>query len=197
VSFDPATTGDVHPPAATSPAPAGSSSTGERRLGFAAEELASVVSLPYDGTEMARGITAANLPFFGAFVPVVIHDPLLAERSYDAAEWAADLIREAGGRSLALAPYVESGWAAASPLSPRHWNHAVAMVERLSELCRRVGLGPVVSETIEGRQTRPDGGLDPGRPIHYLLDAGNFVPDGFIPARLLSPQPAGGRADHR
>ena len=54
--------------------------------------------MPPHGYRMSRTALADALredgrAFNGAYVPLVIHDPQLAERSYDAAEWAADLIR--------------------------------------------------------------------------------------------------------
>ncbi len=144
--------------------------------------------LPDDPEDLTAALLDDGRPFNGAFVPLVIHDPLLAERSYDAAEWAADLIRSEGGQCLCVTPFAEKGWVAETPLSPRQWNHTAAMVERLDDLCIRFRLRPMVSDVIGDQQAREDGGLDPELPIHYVLDAGSFLPDGFVPARLVSPE---------
>jgi hypothetical protein len=192
VNFDPATTGEA--PISWGAGDPGVSGPGaaegevERLLGFEAAELGRAVWLPDDPDAIERAVAESGLPFNGAYVPLVVHDPLLAERSFDAAEWAADLIRGAGGRWMGLAPHAERGWLSAAPLSHRQWNHTAAMLERLDELCGRYRLQAVVRDTLGEEQARDDGTPAPDEPIHYVLDAGSFVPDGFVAARLVSPE---------
>jgi hypothetical protein len=157
-------------------------------LGFRAADIGMASWLPDDPTALTAALLDDGRPFNGAFVPLVIHDPLLAERAFDAAEWAADLIKGEGGECLCITPFAEKERIGEVPLSPRQWNHTAAMVERLDELCTRFKLRPVVSDTVADQQTREDGGLDPALPIHFVLDTGNFLPDGFVPARLRSPE---------
>lgn len=193
VSYDPATTGEAPiswgqgPPSAGGPV-GGASPEIHRSLGFDADEIGSAGWLPDDPEALTAALLADGRPFNGAFVPLVIHDPLLAERSFDAAEWAADLIRIEGGELLVITPFAEKGTVADTPLSPRQWNHTVAMIERLDDLCARYRLQPLVSDHIGDQPAREDSGLDPNRPVHYVLDAGSFLPDGFVPARLISPE---------
>ena len=192
MSFDPATTGDAPISWGLEALAGGPGSEVDehelvRRLGFDPTELERAVWLPDDPRALERAVAESGLPFNGAYVPLVIHDPLLAERSYDAAEWAADLIRGAGGRRMAIAPHIEKGWVADTPLTRRQWNHTVAMIERLEDLCARFRLVAVVSDTVGDDQARDDG-PDPSEPVHHVLDAGSFVPDGFVPARLISPE---------
>lgn len=193
MNIDPATTGEAPVSWGVGPPP-GDTGAGdderevERLLGFEPVELGRAIWLPDEPKALARSVAEAGRPLNGAYVPLVVHDPLLAERSYDAAEWASDLIRGAGGRYLGLAPHAEKGWVADAPLSRRQWNHAAAMVERLDELCGRYGLEVVVNDTVGGEPARAEGSPEPAEPIHYALDAGSFVPDGFVPARLVSPE---------
>ena len=88
MSFDPAKTGESFPGRSTPVASRASSiehaPVGARLLGFTPSELEPALQLPTE-VDMGRNIAAAKRPFFGAFVPLVLHDPLLGERSYDAA----------------------------------------------------------------------------------------------------------------
>ncbi len=159
----------------------------ERRLGFPARDLVDLIHLP-DDLEAMKGLVAADDgPFSGAYVPVVVHDTASAERSYDAAEWAADLIRSAGGDVLAVAPHAEPDWDG-QRLNARQWNHAAAMIERLDGVCQRFRLRIVIHETLGDIDLSEGNGIDPERPIRYLLDTGNFLADGFTPVRLISPE---------
>lgn len=194
MSYDPATTGEAPVTWGQSPEQPGeaegSSSAAEleRTLGFRVSDIGTAAWLPDEPEALTKALLDDGRTFNGAFVPLVIHDPLLAERSYDAAEWAADLIRGEGGECLCITPFAEKGWVGDTPLSPRQWNHTAAMVERLDDLCKRYKLRGVVSDMVGDQEAREDTGLDPGLPIYYVLDAGNFLPDGFIPARLISPE---------
>lgn len=160
----------------------------ERRLGFEQSDFNNATWLPDEPTALTNALLKDGRVFNGAYVPLVIHDPQLAERSYDAAEWAADLIRTEGGERLAVAPFADKGWVSDAPLSPRQWNHAAAMIERLDELCKRFKLRTVVNDVIGGQQVREDDSIEQDLAIHYVLDAGSFVPDGFVSARLTSPE---------
>ena len=188
MSYDPATTGEAPISWGLGPPEADRAAELERSLGFGASDIGVATWLPDDPEALTAALLEDGRPFNGAFVPLVVHDLLLAERSYDAAEWAAELIGIEGGECLCITPFAEKGWVADTPLSPRQWNHAVAMIERLDELCRRYGLRPLVSDVVGDQEAREDGGLDPDLPIHYVLDAGSFLPDGFVPARLISPE---------
>ena len=180
-------------PAGDPPVPSSAgvdTAAGPRRLGFSSTDLNGLVLVPDDPAALASVVEQSGHPFNGAFVPLVIHEPTLAERSYDAGEWAADLIRSAGGRSLVVAPYAHPEWAADGRPSARQWNHTVAMVERLQAVCQRFAALLVVRETIGGGPSAGAGpDLEP--PVHHLLDAGNYVTDGFVPVRLVRPERPG------
>ncbi len=194
VSYDPATTGEAPiswgqaPPPQDGSAPGGSIGELERTLGFRAKDIGTASWLPDEPEALTKALLDDGRPFNGAFVPLVIHDPLLAERSFDAAEWAAQLIRGESGECFCITPFADKKWAAEAPLSPRQWNHTAAMVERLDELCQRYRLKAQVSDVVADEETRPDGGLDPDLPVHFVLDAGSFLTDGFVPVRLVSPE---------
>lgn len=159
----------------------------ERRLGFPDADLADLVSLPDDPDAVAGLVAAGDARFVGAFVPVVLHDTSAAERSYDAAEWAADLIRSAGGEVLAVATYAEPDWDGRE-LNARQWNHAAAMIERLDGVCQRFRLRIAIHETVGDDPIGGERDIDPERPLRHLLDTGRFIEDGFTPARLVSPE---------
>ncbi len=159
----------------------------ERCLGFPASDLADLALLPDDPEAMAGLVADGGGPFPGAYVPVVVHDTGAAERSYDAAEWAADLIRSAGGEVLAVATYAEPDWDG-QRLNARQWNHAAAMIERLDGVCQRFRLRIVIRETLGDIDLSEGNGIDPDRPLRHLLDTGNFVADGFNPVQLTSPE---------
>ncbi|MEM7275866.1 MAG: hypothetical protein AAF547_22510 [Actinomycetota bacterium] len=189
MSYDPAKTGEA--PIVWGGGPGNDPSTaGEptRTLGFTPADIGSAAWVPDEPADLSAALLQDGRPFHGAYVPLVLHDPLLAERSVDAAEWAADLIRGEGGTLLCITPFAEKGWVADAPLSPRQWNHTAAMIERLHELCARFRLTAVVSDRIGDAPVQDDHQPDPSRPIHYVLDAGNFLPDGYVPARLVSPE---------
>lgn len=159
----------------------------ERRLGFPAADLADLISLPDDPEAVTELVTADGTRFVGAFVPVVVHDTGAAERSYDAAEWAADLIRSVGGEVLAVATYAEPDWDG-QRLNARQWNHAAAMIERLDGVCQRFRLRIAIHETVGDDPIGGERDIDPERPLRHLLDTGRFIDDGFTPARLVSPE---------
>ncbi|MGH1491544.1 MAG: hypothetical protein ACRBK7_19450 [Acidimicrobiales bacterium] len=194
MSYDPATTGEAPiswgqaPPPPDEGKSARSQSEASRLLGFGATDIGMASWLPDEPEALTAALLEDGRPFNGAFVPLVVHDSLLAERSFDAAEWAADLIRGEGGECLCITPFAERERIGETPLSRRQWNHTAAMIERLDDLCKRYKLRPLVSDTIGDQQAREHGGLDPDLPIHFVLDAGSFLPDGFVPARLISPQ---------
>jgi len=193
VSYDPATTGEApitwgQGPSVDREAGPASGRGVERSLGFSAADIGTAVWLPDEPEALVAALVKDGRPFNGAFVPLVIHDPMLAERSYDAAEWAADLIRGESGECLCVTPFADKGWLAEAPLSPRQWNHTAAMVERLDELCKRYKLRCVVSDVIDDQQVREDGGLDPDLPVTFVLDAGSFLNDGYVPVCLISPE---------
>lgn len=160
----------------------------DRILGCGAADIGTAVWLPDDVDAMADALIADGRDFDGAFVPLVIHDPQLAERSIDAAEWAADLIAAEGGTYFCVAPFAEREWTPKSALTSRQWNHAAAMIERVEELCERFSLQIFVKETIGERSARGEVDVDPPKPVHFVLDTGNFMGDGFVSARLISPE---------
>lgn len=164
----------------------GRPSTSGRIMGFVAEELASLTSLPDDPQGWAE-LVKANGQFNGAFVPLVLHDPLVAERSVDAAEWAADLISSENGKLLCVAPYAESELGPKADLTPRQWNHAAAMIDRLDDVAKRFKLELFIKETLDGAATRSELGLEPKQPVAYALDTGGFIAQGFVPALLVAP----------
>lgn len=193
MSYDPATTGEAPISWGQEPLSNGEQASAAepelaRLLGFGATDIGMASWLPDESTALTAALVEDGRPFNGAFVPLVIHDPPLAERSFDAAEWAADLIHAEGGECLCITPFVEKERLGNVALSPRQWNHTAAMIERLEDLCVRFKLEPVVSDTIGDQQIRGEGGLDPARPIHFVLDTGSFLPDGFVPAKLRSPE---------
>lgn len=194
VSYDPAKTGEAPivwgagPPPEDAEASVGTDTDLERRLGLLQQDFNAATWLPDEPAALTKALLNDGRVFNGAYVPLVIHDPQLAERSYDAAEWAADLIRTEGGERLAVAPFADKGWVSDAPLSPRQWNHAAAMIERLDELCKRFRLRTVVNDVIGDEPVREADALLEDLPIHYVLDAGSFVPDGFVSARLVSPE---------
>lgn len=194
MSYDPATTGDAPISWGQAPPPTGDVEADgavadlERSLGFRAKDIGDAAWLPDEPHALTKALLDDGRPFNGAFVPLVIHDLLLAERSFDAAEWAADLIKGEGGEYLGVTPFADKKWAADTPLSPRQWNHTAAMLERLDELCARYRLKALVSDVVADQEMRADSGLDPDQPLHFVLDAGSFLTDGFVPVRLISPE---------
>ncbi len=193
MSYDPATTGEAPISWGEAPPPLDEQQVRSqpeliRVLGFGATDIGMASWLPDESTALTAALVDDGRPFNGAFVPLVIHDPLLSERSFDAAEWAADLIRGEGGTCLCITPFAEKERIGEAPLSARQWNHTAAMIERLDELCKRFALRPMVSDTVGEQQTREEGGLDPDLPIHFVLDTGSFLPDGFVPTKLRSPE---------
>ncbi len=159
-----------------------------RRLGQVGAGLDGITWLPDDLDALRQAIDGDGRAFNGAKVPLVIHDPVQAERSFDAAEWACDLIKEAGGRYFEIITCADSKSQAEMPLAPRHWNHAAAMIERLDGSCRRFGLTVMIDDRVGEVPAREDDVAETHPPpIHYALDAGSFVPDGFSPVRFISP----------
>lgn len=156
-----------------------------RRVGFRPADLDGLVTVPDDVDALMAAVAGSEIAFAGAYVPLVIHDPLLAERSFDAAEWGAELIRTAGGRSLVVTPCAEPEWVSEPGPSHRSWNHAAAMFERLEAVCDRFGLGLATRDVVRDVDMRDP--LDPERPIRHLLDSGRYLAEGFRPIELRSP----------
>lgn len=175
-----------------------------RQLGGYGLDPADLVVLPDDPDEMLQAIEHDGRPFNGAVIPLAIHQPELAERSFDACEWAGELIRGAGGGFLVVSPCAGSlvtpdggdeidalDQAPAVPsevaLSTREWNHTVAMLERVAEVCRRFGLDIGVGESRGLVEIGLGEALADQQLFPYVLDTGRYLLDGLLPTRLVSP----------
>jgi hypothetical protein len=160
-------------------------------LGHTPADLADLIPVPDDLARLLEVVAGDDRPFQGAHVPLVVHQPPEAERTFDAGEWAADLIRSAAGRVLVLTPYAQPD--EDGSVSARQWNHTAAMIERLDGVCRRFAIELVVPETTgdhpSGRSSgEPAGGVSDQLAVHHLLDAGHFIADGYRPVRLVCPE---------
>ncbi len=164
-----------------------------RVVGLAASELVGAELIPPNRTKDRAGagddaplFHRAGLPNTGAHVPLIVHEPTMVARTVDAADRAAEIIADLGGSVLFVAPFVGQDAVAGQPVSLRQWNHAVAMIERLEELCLRHQIVPAIRDLIGGRSARWEGVTD-SEPVRYVLDTGNFLSDGYVPAPLISP----------
>ncbi len=157
-------------------------------IGSSASEMGLSTWLPDDPTSWSRIIKAKG-EFNGAFVPLVLHEPGLAERSIDAAEWACDLISSEKGSILCIAPFARRDLGPVGELTVRQWNHTAAMIERLDDVTNRFKLEIFVKDVVGDVAARDELGLEPKLPVGYALDTGNFLPESFIPTVLVSPRP--------
>ncbi len=133
-------------------------------------------------------LSSTGIPFEGAAIPVALHEARSSEATFDAAEWAAELIVTQGGRFFVCLPTaIRDATALSHPLAvgPRSWNHAIAMVRRLEAMCQRYGLELVVPEERNGALV-DDSRLDLHKPIGYVLDTAGLAKQGMEPRRLTA-----------
>ncbi len=154
-----------------------------RELGFTHTELGSAGWLPETVDGLAEVLGRHQLSLLASFVPLVLHDPAQADETIRQARHHADLLAGAGARYFNTAPVTSLDWEPRRPYDDGEWDHLVAMIDRVEEICRAAGLEQVVHEhvgcvietaaDVERLLTASD--------VAFVLDTGHLAIGGFDP----------------
>ena len=160
-------------------------------LGLHAAEAGPGGYLPADPVEARELLARLGLELVGGFLPLVLHDPGVAQEQLAAAEAKLDWFASAGAGVLVTAVVVDEGWAPRFELAPEQWAHLLRMLDRLSGLSAERGLVQAVHphvgtlvETAADTQRVLDGCA-----AGLCLDTGHLMIGGADPAALAVAYP--------
>jgi inosose dehydratase len=165
-------------------------------LGIKAIELGAPGFLPRDIDELGTVLSGHGVSLIGGFVPLVLHDPDQRDTALASAHDSARLLAAGGASVFVSAVVVDESWAPRIPLSDAQWDHLVAMLAELDELCAGYGLAhalhPHVGTLVE---TRDDVRTVLERSsVQWCLDTGHLLIGGYDPSAFAAD--ATGRVAH-
>ncbi|MEO1059795.1 MAG: sugar phosphate isomerase/epimerase [Actinomycetota bacterium] len=155
-------------------------------LGFGATELGSAGWLPERTDELQPLLAEHDLELLAAFIPLVLHDPAQADTARAEAVEAARLLRDNGARYFNTAPVTSADWAPRRPYRDAEWDHLVAMIAEVEEICAEHGLVQVVHEHV-GCVIETADEIDrllSMSPVSFVLDTGHMAVGGCDPLRF-------------
>ena len=153
------------------------------QLGFTATELGSAGWLPEDQQALSDLLGQHNLSLLASFVPLVLHDPAQAERTLTEAREAAALLQATGARYFNTAPVTSPDWEPRREYHDGEWDHLVAMVAKVEDICADAGLHQVIHEHVGcfiETADEIDRLLD-ASPVDFVLDTGHMAIGGCDP----------------
>lgn len=162
-------------------------------LGLRATERGPVGFLPSDPKEARAVLASHDLALAGAFLPVVMHDPAVADEALARIDRSARELRAAGGSVLVLAASTggddyDRRWA----LDDEAWRVLADTLERVRAIGERIGvtitLHPHVGTVVE----RPDevARILVETTVPLCLDTGHLLVGGGDPVELAATEGA-------
>jgi inosose dehydratase len=113
-------------------------------LGLRATELGPVGYLGADPADVRRLLSAHGLRAVGGFVPLVLHDPAEWDRSRGEAGRSARMLEEVGAEVFVTAAVADERFGRPLALDSSGWDHLLAGLAELDELCAAHGLRQVL-----------------------------------------------------
>ena len=161
-------------------------------LGFPSTELGSDGYLPEDVAELRSVLGKHDLTLLAAFVPLILHQPELAEESLLRAKEMASTLQASGATYFNTAPVTTWDWAPRTELSDEQWDHVMEMFGRIEEITEAHGLvqvlHPHVGTIVETKDevVRVLEGCD----VRYVLDTAHLIVGGYDPVDFVREWPA-------
>lgn len=150
-------------------------------LGFTATELGSDGWLPSDPTRLNPMLAAYDLELLAAFVPLVLHEPALADETLDRARETAKRLDDMGATYFNTAAVTTWDWDPRQPVSDAQWDHVMTMFGAIEDIVADHDLIQVlhshhgtVVETADEVQRCLD-----GSDVKFVLDTAHFAIGGI------------------
>lgn len=161
-------------------------------LGFPSTELGSDGYLPEDVAELRSVLGDHDLTLLAAFVPLVLHQPEMAEETLLRAKEMATTLQAAGAQYFNTAPVTSWDWAPRTELSDEQWDHVMEMFDRIEEITESHGLTQVLHShvgTIVETKAEVVRVLE-GCGVRYVLDTAHLIVGGYDPVDFVREWPA-------
>ncbi|MEM7093003.1 MAG: TIM barrel protein [Actinomycetota bacterium] len=156
-------------------------------LGFRETELGAAGYLPEDPQALTDMLASYELRLCGAFIPVVIHDPVESAATRQAVDDAITLLNATGARYFITAPVMTWDWGPRRPLSDSEWGRTYAFLDEIEDACAENGLVQAVHPHI-GTVIESDDDvqrvLDNTR-AGFTLDTGHLLIGGYDPLHFV------------
>jgi len=118
-------------------------------LGFTSTELGSPGWLPDDPSRLNAMLAAYDLDLLAAFVPLVLHDPALADESLKRARATANRLEAMGATYFNTAPVTSWDWSRREPVSAAGWDHVMAMFAAIDDIVAEHNLVQVLHSHVD------------------------------------------------
>lgn len=161
-------------------------------LGFPSTELGSDGYLPEDVAELRSVLGRHDLTLLAAFVPLVLHQPEVAEESLLRAKQMAETLQAAGATYFNTAPVTSWDWEPRSALTEDQWDHVMTMFGRIDEITEAHGLTQVLHshvDTIVETKDEVQRVLN-GSDVRFVLDTAHLIVGGYDPVEFVRDWPA-------
>lgn len=154
-----------------------------KSVGMLATELGSPGFFPDDMGEVRELLDEYQMGMIGGFVPLVLHNPAVADHTRaEAKRWARKL-QSAGGEYFVTAVVVTEDWAPRYEIDADELAHLVRMLDEVDEIAADHGLvqvihphaGTVIEQADDFRRV-----LD-ATEVKWCLDTGHLAIGGFDP----------------
>ncbi|MFM8529410.1 MAG: sugar phosphate isomerase/epimerase family protein [Ilumatobacteraceae bacterium] len=109
-------------------------------LGIVATEFGAPGFLPDGDVELTNLLDRFGVSVTGGFVPVVVHDPAVAEATVAEARRIAETFRRRGASLFIAAAVVAEGWSPRFRMTDEQVAHTGAMLDRLSAVTAEYGV---------------------------------------------------------
>ena len=109
-------------------------------LGIVATEFGAPGFLPDGDAELSALLNRFGVSVTGGFVPVVLHDPAVAEATVAEARRIAETFRRRGASLFIAAAVVDPEWSPRFRMSDEQVRHTGAMLDRLSAVTAEYGV---------------------------------------------------------
>ncbi len=146
-------------------------------LGLRATELGPVGYLGVDPGNVRRLLSTHGLRAVGGFVPLVLHDPAQRDRTRTEAEGVARMLEGTGADVFVTAAVADDRWGPPVALDTSGWDHLLAQLAELDQLCAAHGLRQVLHPHV-GTQVETAQDVErvlAASPVSWCLDTGHLA----------------------
>ncbi|HKA03855.1 MAG TPA: TIM barrel protein, partial [Acidimicrobiales bacterium] len=165
-------------------------------LGIKATELGPPGFLPDEAEALKKTLDSYGLRLVAAFIPLVMHDRDVTDRTLATAGRAAQLLGGAGAEVFVSAALVDEAWAPRRPLEAAEWHQLYETLGRLDGIAAEEGLrhvlhphlGTLVETADDVRRVMDESD------VRWCLDTGHLTLGGADPLEFA--RAARGRVDH-
>jgi inosose dehydratase len=159
-----------------------------RDLGLKASELGALGYLGDEPDEIRALLSTFSLGAVGGFVPVALHDPAVREQAEQDAERAARLLQGSGGTYFVTAVVADQDWSTPFDLTSGQWDHLVAGLAMVDQVCARHGLTQVLHPHVGTLVERAEHVTEvlERSDVQWCLDTGHLAIGGVDPVSFAT-----------